>query len=53
MKLHDIVCNELRINRSELGNILGVSKTTIDSWSDPSRMSKTTEIALKQMLENH
>ncbi|EOH2306136.1 transcriptional regulator, partial [Campylobacter jejuni] len=51
--LHDIVCNELRINRSELGNILGVSKTTIDSWSDPSRMSKTTEIALKQMLENH
>ncbi|EAI8881131.1 hypothetical protein CRL40_08825 [Campylobacter coli] len=53
MKLHDIVCNELRINRSELGNILGVSKTTIDAWSDPSRMSKTTEIALKQMLENH
>lgn len=47
------VCNALGISRSELAEKLGLSKTTIDSWSDNSRISKTAQVALGLMLENH
>lgn len=47
------VCNTLGINRIELAEKLGLSKTTIDSWSDNSRISKTAQVALGLMLENH
>lgn len=47
------VCNTLGMSRSELAEKLGLSKTTIDSWSDNSRISKTAKIALELMLENH
>ncbi|EFT8127379.1 transcriptional regulator, partial [Campylobacter jejuni] len=47
------VCNTLGINRIELAEKLGLSKTTIDAWSDKSRISKTAQVALELMLENH
>ncbi len=47
------VCNTLGINRTELAEKLGLSKTTVDSWSDNSRISKTAQVALGLMLENH
>ncbi len=47
------VCNTLGMSRTELAEKLGLSKTTIDSWSDSSRISKTAKVALELMLENH
>lgn len=47
------VCNTLGINRTELAEKLGLSKTTVDSWSDNSRISKTAQVALGLMLENY
>lgn len=53
MPLHQDVCDAYNINRYELAEKLGVSKSTLDSWSDESRMSKSTKLALELMLENH
>lgn len=53
MLLHQKVCETLSITRVELAEKLGISKSTIDSWSDPSRMSQTTKLALELMLENY
>lgn len=53
MPLHQDVCDAYNINRYELAEKLGVSKSTLDSWSDESRMSKVTRFALELMLENH
>ena len=53
MPLHQDVCDAYSINRYELAEKLGVSKSTLDSWSDESRMSKSTKLALELMLENH
>lgn len=53
MPLHQDVCDAYNINRYELAEKLGVSKSTLDSWSDESRMSKVTRLALELMLENH
>lgn len=47
------VCNTLGISRIELAEKLGLSKATVDSWSDNSRISKTAQVALELMLENH
>lgn len=47
------VCNTLGISRIELAEKLGISKTTVDSWSDNSRISKTAKVALELMLENY
>ncbi|HEC1545085.1 TPA: transcriptional regulator, partial [Campylobacter upsaliensis] len=47
------VCNTLGMSRAELAEKLGLSKTTVDSWSDNSRISKTAKVALELMLENH
>ena len=52
MLLHQEVCDTLGISRGELAEKLGVSKATLDSWSDESRMSKTARVALELMLEN-
>lgn len=51
--LHQKVCDELDINREELAKMLGISKYTIDSWSDSDRMSQTAKVALKSLLENN
>lgn len=53
MNLHDEVCKTLTITRQELADILGISLATVNNWVDSSRMSKTTQIALQLMLENH
>lgn len=53
MSLHQDVCDAYNINRYELAEKLGVSKTTLDSWSDENRMTKVTRLALELMLENH
>lgn len=53
MLLHQKVCETIGITRLDLAEKLGVSKSTIDSWSDPSRMSQTTKLVLELMLENH
>ncbi len=47
------VCNTLGMSRTELAEKLGLSKTTVDSWSDNSRISKTAKVALELMLENY
>ncbi|HEB9432564.1 TPA: transcriptional regulator [Campylobacter coli] len=47
------ICNALGISRLELAEKLGLSKTTVDSWSDNSRISKTAQVALELMLENY
>ena len=47
------VCNTLGMSRTELAEKLGLSKTTVDSWSDNSRISKTAKVALGLMLENY
>ena len=47
------VCTTLGISRTELAEKLGLSKTTVDSWSDNSRISKTAQVALGLMLENY
>lgn len=51
--LHQRVCDELNINREELAKMLGISKYTIDSWSDSNRMSQTAKVALESLLENN
>lgn len=53
MPLHQDVCDTYNINRYELAEKLGVSKSTLDSWSDESRMSKVTRLALELMLDNY
>lgn len=53
MPIHQDVCDAYNINRYELAEKLGVSKSTLDSWSDESRMSKVTRLALELMIENH
>ena len=53
MNLHDEVCKKLSITRQELADMLGISLTTVNNWVNNSRMSKTTQIALELMLENH
>ncbi|HEC1777077.1 helix-turn-helix domain containing protein [Campylobacter sp. RKI_CA19_01128] len=47
------ICSVLGISRLELAEKLGLSKTTIDSWSDSSRISKTAQLAMELMIENH
>ena len=52
--LHTKVCETLGITRQELADRLGMSKSTIDSWSsDNRRMSEVTKVALVLMLENY
>ncbi|WP_107970257.1 helix-turn-helix domain-containing protein [Campylobacter concisus] len=53
MSLHQDVCDAYNINRYELAEKLGVSKSTLDSWSDESRMSKVTRLALELILDNY
>ncbi|OCS40114.1 hypothetical protein CFVI92203_09240 [Campylobacter fetus subsp. venerealis cfvi92/203] len=53
MNLHIKVCRKLSLSRQELSDILGVSPTTLNSWSDDSRVSQTTRKALELMLENY
>ncbi|KAA3682706.1 XRE family transcriptional regulator (plasmid) [Campylobacter fetus] len=53
MNLHDEVCKTLSITRQELADMFGISLATVNNWVDDSRMSKTTQIALGLMLENH
>lgn len=51
--LHQDVCDVYGLTRFELADKLGVTKATLDSWSDESRMSKSTKLALELMLENY
>jgi hypothetical protein len=51
--LHQEVCDLYGLTRFELANKLGVTKATLDSWSDESRMSKSTKLALELMMENY
>lgn len=53
MSLHKEVCDVCGIDRVDLAEKLGVTKATLDSWSDESRMSKSTKLALELMIENH
>ncbi|OCS32877.1 transcriptional regulator (plasmid) [Campylobacter fetus] len=53
MLLHQKVCDTLGISRVDLAEKLGVSKATLDSWSDENRMSKMAKFALELMLENN
>lgn len=53
MSIYKKVCDTLGINRKELADKLGISKATIDSWSDSSRISNTAQVALELMIENH
>lgn len=53
MNLHIEVCKKLSISRQELADMLGISATTINSWSDDSRVSQTTRKVLELMLENY
>lgn len=53
MSLHKEVCDVCGIDRVDLAEKLGVTKATLDSWSDESRMSKSTKLALELMVENH
>lgn len=50
--LHNIVCEKLGITRQELADKLGLSITTINSWSDEKRMSKSAKLAMELMLKN-
>ena len=50
--LHNIVCEKLGITRQELADKLGLSVTTINSWSDEKRMSKSAKLAMELMLKN-
>lgn len=51
--LHQDVCDVYGLTRFELADKLGVTKATLDSWSDESRVTKTTRLALELMLETH
>ena len=53
MSIYKKVCDALGISRKELADKLGISKATIDSWSDSSRISNTAQVALELMIENH
>ena len=54
MDLHIRVCEILGISRQELADKLGVSISTINSWTSyPARVSKTTKVALELMIENY
>ena len=53
MSLHQEVCDKLGIKRAELAEILGISKTTIDSWSDESRISSMGKKAMELLIENY
>ena len=50
--LHNIVCKKLGITRQELADKLGLSITTINSWSDEKRISKSAKLVMELMLEN-
>lgn len=50
--LHNIVCEKLGITRQELADKLGLSISTINSWSDEKRISKSTKLVMELMLEN-
>lgn len=50
--LHNIVCEKLGITRQELADKLGLSITTINSWSDKKRISKSAKLVMELMLEN-
>ena len=52
MLLHKKVCELYGINRNELAEMLGVAKTTLDSWSDQSRMTKASKFTLELMIDN-
>lgn len=51
--LHQEVCDLYGITRFELANKLGFTKATLDTWSDESRMTKVTHLALELMVENY
>lgn len=53
MSLHQEVCDKLGIKRAELAEILGISKATIDSWSDEERISSMAKKAMELLIENH
>lgn len=54
MDLHIIVCEILGISRQELADKLGVSISTINSWTSyPARVTQTTKVALELMIENY
>lgn len=50
--LHNIVCEKLGITRQELADKLGLSISTINSWSDKKRISKSAKLVMELMLEN-
>jgi predicted XRE-type DNA-binding protein len=45
------VCEELKINQSELSQVLGVSTSAISEWNK-GNIPKMAQLALKLMLEN-
>ena len=45
------VCEELKINQSELSQLLGVSTSSISEWNK-GNIPKMAQLALKLMLEN-
>lgn len=51
--LHQDVCKAFNMSRDSLAKLFGISKATVDSWSDSSRMSKTAKVAMETMLENN
>lgn len=54
MDLHTRACEILGISRQELADKLGVSISTINSWTSYSaRVSQTTKVALELMIENY
>lgn len=54
MDLHIRVCEILGISRQELADKLGVSISTINSWTSYSaRVTQTTKVALELMIENY
>lgn len=54
MDLHIRVCEILGISRQELADKLGVSISTINSWTSyPVRVTQTTKVALELMIENY
>jgi predicted XRE-type DNA-binding protein len=45
------VCEELKINQSELSQLLGVSTSSVSEWNK-GNIPKMAQLALKLMLEN-